>query len=92
MDKAVLSLGDTALTRSLIPATEQAALGSEGFIVRSRLSNGTLIIAADGNPMRYPTINATSVSERAFLLAGRLASVCECLTIFMCDVIDWCRT
>ena len=58
-----LSLGDTATTRALIPAAELAALGSEGFIVRARLNNatGVLVVAADGNPMLYPTINPTAV-------------------------------
>jgi hypothetical protein len=58
----LLSLGNTSTTQAIIPAAELAALGSEGFIVRTRLNaTGALVIAADGNPMRYPTINPTAV-------------------------------
>jgi hypothetical protein len=58
-----LYLGDTATTRGLIPAAELAALGSEGFIVRARLNAtaNVLVVAADGNAMRFPTINLATV-------------------------------
>lgn len=47
----VISLGDSALTRSLIPQEELHQVGSEGFILRSKsLPNGSTLIAADGNP------------------------------------------
>lgn len=46
----VLALGDSAITRTLISKDEVKKLGSEGFVVRSKVNaDGALIIATDGN-------------------------------------------
>ncbi len=45
----VLALGESTITQSLITKAELKVLGSEGFIVRSKVVNGALIIATDGH-------------------------------------------
>lgn len=45
----VLSIGATPFTTQLISAQDLAAQGPEGFVVRSGLQNGALVIATTGN-------------------------------------------
>jgi len=45
----VVAIGDTRTRTDLIPDADLAALGSEGFVVRSRDQGGVTSVAADGN-------------------------------------------
>ncbi len=46
----VIAIGETSVTRAMIPPADVTAQGSEGFVVRSRTgADGTTRIAADGN-------------------------------------------
>lgn len=56
----VVSIGDTPITRGLIPETELAEQGPEGFIVRSKSSLGLTTIAANGNAARAERTTSTT--------------------------------
>lgn len=48
----VISIGDTAISREVIPAIDLAAQGPEGFIVRSSVRGESTYLVAEGNPAK----------------------------------------
>jgi len=48
----VVSIGDTPVTRALIPVSERSALEPEAFIVRSGKHGSATVLAADGAPAK----------------------------------------
>ena len=78
-DTLVISLGDSALTRSLIPQDELHHVGSEGFILRSRsLPNGSTLIAAEtcgrsARLLEYDPVYCDTVIKRWETYAGKRA-------------------
>jgi len=48
----VVTIGDTPVTRAIVPAAERAALEPEAFVVRSGKRGAATVLAADGAPAK----------------------------------------
>ncbi len=63
----VIALGETSTTRALVTSAEVAALGSEGFILRSKTDKGVTTVATDGPGVRFGTYALLEELGFAFL-------------------------
>ncbi len=68
----VITIGDTPITRAIIPAAERASLEPEAFVVRSGKRGAATVLAADGAPAKSHPHGNLGALHGAYVLLEEL--------------------